>query len=95
MSYGGHALDMIKRLQEGRESLNRRRQQTKNRRLKNLSTGSKPQNVTAEEFEQMRNALRERESEQKHYFNRMTLILTFAVLAVTIVACILIKIFIL
>lgn len=96
MSYGGHVLDMITRLKEGREPLKRRREQAKGKgRNSHIGRGNKPKNLTVEKFDEINKALKEREQQQKHYFNRMTIILTSAVVAGTILVCILVKIFIL
>ncbi|NDV82281.1 hypothetical protein [Bacteroides sp. 51] len=92
MSYGGHALDMIKRLKEGREALNRRREKaTIKGRKAHIGTGNTPKNLTAEEFDRINKALKKREQEQQDYFNRMTIILSLAVVGIAIVICIVVE----
>lgn len=92
MSYGGHALDMIKRLKEGREALNRRREKSKSKgRNIYIGTGNNPKNLTAEEFDRINKAIKEREQKQKNYLNRMTIILSLATVGIAIIICIVLE----
>jgi len=93
MSYGGHVLDMIKRSKEGRESLNRHRERSKRGRKMHIGSGNSPQNLTAEQFEEINQALKENEVNQQRNLNRMTLFVICGIIVATIMVCLVVKLF--
>lgn len=91
MGYAGHALDMIKRLKEGREPLKRRREARRKGQSTYIGKSGMPQNMTAEKFEEINQASKKHELEQKRYLSRMTFILTVGIIGITMLVCIGIK----
>lgn len=86
MSYGGHALDMIKRSQENRKLLNLRRERAKEARKRNIkgnSTSTDYSHITAEEFEQILMEQKKHEEEKNRSSTRMML-MALALIAVVL-----------
>lgn len=78
MSFGGHALDMIKRLKENRQPMKARRER-RNELLQKMNrrdiSGSINPNITAEEWGRVSKELREHEVIKERYYVRMTFII--------------------
>lgn len=94
MSYGGHVLDMIIRNRESREPLKRRREQARKNQKTYIGKGNLPQNLTAEKFEEINQAIKKRELQQQRYLSRMTFIIISGMIAVTILVCVIVKLLI-
>lgn len=68
MSFGGHTLDMIKRLNEGREPQRRRRERQKDRMVRNISNRKLPPDLTVEKLDGISQALKEHKKERERHY---------------------------
>lgn len=81
MSFAGHVFDMIRRSKEYRDVRNLRRSRAKDSRMR--YTSHIP-DITADEFERIRQQTKERELQEQHYILRTTWII-LSICAVVVV----------
>ena len=90
MSFAGHVFDMIRRNKEDREKLSQLRGKGKDMRTK---YSSHIPDISVEEYEKIKQQLKERERNEQIYISRIKLFALAAIIAIVMLSWILFKLF--